>query len=203
VATTNPGKVSELRALLAGDVEWVGLSALPDAPQVEEDGQTFAENARKKAVTYAKVTGLWTLSDDSGLVIDALAGQPGVRSARFAGVTGPDRKTIDRRNIEKVLQLLRQVPADQKTARFVCHLCLASPEQVLIETSGTLEGLILDTPAGDNGFGYDPVFWVPSLAKTVAQMGSEEKNAISHRGNAIRKLQPLLHELLRNTLALN
>ena len=199
VATTNPGKIAELRAMLDAEVEWVGLSDLPPAPEVEEDGRTFAENARKKATVYAKATGLWTLSDDSGLVIDALGGQPGVRSARFAGVEGPDRKTVDRRNIEKVLHLLHDVPPAQRTAHFVCHLCMASPGRVLIEASGTLEGRIIDTPLGDNGFGYDPIFWVPSLGKTVAQLGSEEKNAISHRGNAIRKLKPMLRELLAVT----
>jgi XTP/dITP diphosphohydrolase len=199
VATTNPGKVAELHALLGGDVDWVGLSAFPNAPKVEEDGETFSDNARKKATTYSRATGLWTLSDDSGLVVDALGGQPGVHSARFAGVTGPDRKTIDRSNIDKVRYLLRDIPADQRTARFVCHLCLASAEEVLIETFGALEGLIIDTPKGSNGFGYDPVFWVPSLGKTVAQMASDEKNALSHRGNAIAKFRPLLRDLVART----
>ena len=196
VATTNPGKITELRALLNADVEWVGLSDYPHAPEVEEDGQTFAENARKKAIAYARATGLWTLSDDSGLVVDALGGQPGVRSARFAEMGGPDRRAVDRHNIEKVLQLLQDVPSDKRTARFVCHLCLAGPDQVLIETSGILEGRILDHPLGEKGFGYDPIFWVPSLNKTVAQLESEEKNALSHRGNAIRKLKPMLRDLL-------
>jgi XTP/dITP diphosphohydrolase len=196
VATTNPGKIVELRAMLDADVEWVGLSDFPQAPEVEEDGRTFAENARKKATTYALATGLWTLSDDSGLVVDALGGQPGVRSARFAGMDGPDRRAIDRHNIEKVLQLLRDVPPDKRTARFVCHLCLAGPEQILIETSGILEGRILDHPLGDKGFGYDPIFWIPSLNKTVAQLESEGKNALSHRGNALRRLKPMLRELL-------
>ncbi len=196
VATTNPGKVAELQAMLDADVDWVGLSAFPQAPEVQEDGRTFADNARKKACAYARATGLWTLSDDSGLVIDALGGQPGVRSARFAGAVGPDRKTVDLRNIEKVLQLLKAGGPQQRTARFVCHLCLASPEKVLIETSGTLEGLIIDAPRGDQGFGYDPIFFVPAAGKTVAEMGPEEKNAISHRGNAIRRLRPLLDALL-------
>jgi len=199
VATTNPGKIAELRAMLDAEVDWVGLADFPQVPEVEEDGQTFAENARKKATVYAKATGIWTLSDDSGLVIDALGGQPGVRSARFAGLGGPDRKTIDRHNIEKVLQLLRDAPPDKKTARFVCHLCLASPDRTLIETSGTLEGRIIDTARGDNGFGYDPIFWVPSVGKTVAELESEEKNAVSHRGNAIRQFKPMLRELLAAT----
>jgi XTP/dITP diphosphohydrolase len=196
VATTNPGKIAELRAMLDADVEWVGLSDFPHTPEVEEDGLTFAENARKKATAYARATGLWTLSDDSGLVVGALGGQPGVRSARFAGMGGPDRRLIDRHNIEKVLHLLHNVPLDKRTARFECHLCLAGPDQVLIETSGILEGSILDHSLGNKGFGYDPIFWIPSLSKTVAQLGPEEKNALSHRGNAIRRLKPMLRELL-------
>jgi XTP/dITP diphosphohydrolase len=198
VASTNPGKLKELREMLGGDIEWVNLSDFPGIPEIEEDGATFAENARKKALGYAKATGLWTLADDSGLVVDAIGGQPGVKSARFAGAKDKDRKIIDRKNIEKLLALLNNVPKEKRTARFVCCLCLASPEDVLIETSGKLEGLIINEPAGENGFGYDPVFFVPSRNKTVAQLDSVEKNAISHRGNAIRKLKPLLQNLFKN-----
>jgi XTP/dITP diphosphohydrolase len=202
VATTNPGKVAEIRAMLGrpgGRVQWVGLADFKEIVEIEEDGQTFAENACKKALGYAKATGLWTIADDSGLVIGALGGQPGVKSARFAGERpkGTDRKLIDRRNIAKVLKLLEGVPRDKRTARFVCCLCLAGPEKVLVETEGALEGLIIDKEAGENGFGYDPVFFVPQLNKTVAQLAAEEKNAISHRGNALRKLKPLLERLLR------
>ncbi len=197
VATTNPGKIAELGAMLGGDIDWVGLGDFPDIPEIEEDGKTFAENARKKTFGYAKATGLWTLADDSGLVIDALGGQPGVKSARFAGAKDKNRKTIDRKNFEKVLKLLENVPEKKRSARFVCCLCLASPEKVLIETEGMLEGIIIDKPAGENGFGYDPIFFVPKLNKTVAQLTAEEKNAISHRGNAIRKLKPLLGGFLR------
>jgi len=198
VATTNPGKVRELRAMLGGEVEWKSLADFPTVGEVKEDGATFAENARKKACGYAEATGLWTLADDSGLVVDALGGAPGVNSARFSGerAKGADRKLLDRRNMDKVLSLLQGVPAEKRTARFVCCLCLASPEKVLIETQGSLEGIIIDQPAGIGGFGYDPIFYVPQLGKTVAQLDEEEKNAISHRGNAIRKLRPLLDELL-------
>ena len=200
VATTNPGKVAELRAMLEFDVEWVGLADFPDINEIKEDGKTFAENARKKAVCYAKQTGLWTIADDSGLVVDALGSAPGVKSARFSGkkLKGEDRTLIDHRNIAKVLELLKDVPKEKRTARFVCCLCLASPERILIETEGTLEGLINDKEIGENGFGYDPIFFVPHLNKTVAQLTREEKNAISHRGNAIRKLKPLLTELMKN-----
>jgi len=192
VASTNPGKLRELREMLGGDIDWVGLSDFPGISEIEEDGKTFAENARKKAIGYAKVTGLWTLADDSGLVIDALGSEPGVKSARFAGAKDKDRKVVDRKNFEKVLRLLKGVPKEKRQARFVCRLCLASPQKVLAETQGELEGVIIDEPAGENGFGYDPIFFVPSRNKTVAQLTAEEKNAISHRGSAIRKLKSLL-----------
>ena len=202
VATGNPGKITEIRAMLEADVRWLGLADLPPMDEIVEDGTTFAENAHKKALGYAKATGLWTLADDSGLVVDALGGAPGVKSARFSGEKpkDTDRTLIDHRNIAKTLELLKGVPQEKRIARFVCHLCLASPERVLIETEGTLEGLITDREIGQNGFGYDPIFFVPQLNKTVAQMTADEKNAISHRGNAIRKLKPLLDELLRTGL---
>ncbi len=196
VATTNPGKIAELRAMLDLDVEWVGLAEFPNINEVKEDGETFAENARKKAVGYAKQTGLWTLADDSGLMVDALGGQPGVKSARFSGAKEKNRTLLDHKNMAKVLTLLEAVPKEKRTARFVCHLCLASPERILIETEGKLEGFIAEKEAGTNGFGYDPIFFVPHLNKTVAQLTREEKNAISHRGNAIRELKPLLEKLL-------
>ncbi len=184
--------------MLGDGIEWRSLADFPGVGEVKEDGSTFAENARKKAIGYARATGLWTLADDSGLVVDALGGAPGVNSARFSGARaqGADRGVLDRRNMEKLLSLLQSVPREKRTARFVCHLCLASPEKVLVETQGTVEGLITEEPAGTGGFGYDPVFLVPQLGKTVAQLGDQEKNAISHRGNAMRKLKPLLERLL-------
>lgn len=196
VATTNPGKAAELEAMLDLDVDWLTLADFPNIPEVKEDGATFIENARKKAIGYAGTTGLWTIADDSGLVIDALNGAPGIESARFSGEKDEDRTLIDHKNIAKVLKLLKGVPTEKRTARFVCSLCLASPEEVLIQTQGTLKGLIAEEEIGENGFGYDPVFFVPNLNKTVAQLTRDEKNAISHRGNAIRKLKPLLEELL-------
>ncbi len=200
VATTNPGKIAEMKAMLGGDVNWLGLADIEHIDEIEEDGATFAENARKKALGYAQASGLWTIADDSGLVIDALDGAPGVKSARFSGdkLAGDERTLIDHRNIAKVLELLQGIPEEKRTARFVCRLCMASPEEVLIETEGTLEGRITETEIGKNGFGYDPILLVPHLNRTVAQLMSEEKNAISHRGNAIRKLIPLLKELLRD-----
>ena len=198
VATTNPGKIAELEAMLDSDVEWVGLADFSDIVEVEENGLTFAENACKKALEYARVTGCWTIADDSGLVVDALDGEPGVRSARFSGeiTEKDDRGLIDHQNVEKVLDLLQSVPTEKRTARFVCSLALASPQKVLVETFGVFEGIINDGPVGENGFGYDPVFFIPGLGKTAAQLKPEEKNAISHRGTAIRKLKPILEQLL-------
>ena len=195
IATTNPGKIAELRAMLDANVEWLGLNDFEDISEIEEDGQTFAENARKKAIGYAKATGLWTIADDSGLIVDALGGQPGVKSARYCGENN-DKGLIDHKNIEKVLELLKGTAKEKRTARFVCHLCLASKDKVLLETKGTLEGFIAEKQAGTNGFGYDPIFFVPELNKTVAQLSAEKKNSLSHRGNAIDKLKPLLNQLL-------
>jgi len=199
VASTNQGKIAELRAMLDFDVGWLGLAGFPNINEVKEDGQTFAENARKKALDYAKQTGLWTIADDSGLIVDALGGEPGVKSARFCGEKEADRKTLDHKNTAKVLKLLEGVPKEERTARFVCCLSLASPEKILVEAEGELEGLIAEREIGENGFGYDPIFFVPGLNKTVAQLTAEEKNTISHRGNAIRKLKPMLEKCLRAT----
>jgi XTP/dITP diphosphohydrolase len=199
VATTNPGKIAELRAMLDLDIELLGLSDFSDISEIEEDGATFAENARKKAAGYAEATDLWTIADDSGLVIDALGGEPGVKSARFSGEKSSDRTLIDHKNIAKALKLLTGVPTEKRSARFVCSLCLAAPHQILIETHGKLEGLITEKEIGSNGFGYDPIFFVPHLKKTVAQLAPEEKNAVSHRGNAIRKLKPQLEKILKES----
>ncbi|MHC4460708.1 MAG: XTP/dITP diphosphatase [Planctomycetota bacterium] len=198
VATTNTGKFAELKAMLEADAQWLSLADFSDIAEVREDGATFTENACKKAIGYARATGLWTIADDSGLVIDALQGGPGIESARFCGEKCEDRKLIDHKNIAKVLELLEGVSTEKRTARFVCSLCLTSPEEILIEIQGTLEGLITEKEIGENGFGYDPIFFVPHLNKTVAQLTPEEKNAISHRGNAIRKLKPILDKLLKN-----
>lgn len=199
IATSNHGKFGELSEMLdfGQSVQWKSLSDFGDLVEVEEDGQTFIENARKKAVGYAKQTGQWVIADDSGLMIDALNGDPGVHSARFSGVKSNDRTLIDHKNIAKVLELMKDVPTQKRTARFVCTICMASPERILIETQGSLSGVIIENEMGSNGFGYDPIFWVTEKNKTAAQMTSSEKNAISHRGNAIRKLKPLLNDILK------
>ncbi len=200
IASGNAGKVAELSAMLDADAEWVCLSEFDNITEVEEDRQSFAENAQKKALGYAKQTNLWTIADDSGLVIDALGGEPGIMSARFSGEkkANEQKELLDHRNMAKVLRLLEGVAAEKRAARFVCHLSLASPDEILLETEGTLEGVITEKECGENGFGYDPIFFVPKLNKTVAQMSSGEKNLISHRANAIVKLKPLLDKLLEN-----
>ena len=196
IATTNPGKMKELSQLLNADAEWLSLADFPNINEVEEDGKTFAENARKKALGYAKQTGLWTIADDSGLMVDALDGAPGVNSARFSGAKEKNRELLDYKNMAKLLDLLKDVPGEKRAARFVCSICLASPEKILIETQGLLEGVIGRVQKGSNGFGYDPLFVVPASSKTVAQLSNEEKNQISHRANAIRNFNSLLTPLL-------
>ncbi|MCF7972742.1 MAG: RdgB/HAM1 family non-canonical purine NTP pyrophosphatase [Phycisphaerae bacterium] len=197
VATTNQGKIQELRDLLGSEAHWLSLSEVGIDLDVEENAPTFAGNARLKAVAYAQASGLWTLSDDSGLVVDALGGQPGVLSARFSGDQSSDRRVTDRKNSEKLLALLEKVSESERTARFMCCICVASPDKVLIETQGTVEGMIAREPFGQGGFGYDPIFYLPNFHKTMAELDSAEKNAISHRGNAIRALKPLLGEQLK------
>ena len=197
VATTNPGKLKEISEMLDFDVDWKSLADFSHTKEVEEDGETFVENARKKALGYAEQTGLWTLADDSGLVIDALDGAPGVKSARFSGENEKSKTFLDHKNMAKVLTLLKDVPDEKRTARFVCCLCLASPDKILLETQGKIEGMIIHEEKGSKGFGYDPIFFIPQLKKTVAQLESEEKNKISHRGQAVRNLKPLLYKLLK------
>lgn len=201
VATGNPGKLREIRAELAdAPVEVKGLADLETRPaEPEETGADFAENARIKARYYAEHTGCWCLADDSGLAVDALDGAPGVRSARFAADEAPasaGRAEIDQANNAKLLRLLDDVPDDQRSARFVCHLVLADPKRVIVETFDTVEGVISRTPAGDNGFGYDPLFFVPDLGCTTAELSPETKNEISHRGKAVRHFAGLLRSIL-------
>lgn len=177
VATTNPGKIIELGALLPG-VEIVGFDG-----DVEETGETFEENARLKAEAAFAKTGLPSLADDSGLEVDALGGQPGVRSARFAGKQGDVPA-----NNAKLVAMLRDLPGPYP-ARFRCVLVLA-PQMIV--TQGVCEGEIILEPRGTNGFGYDPHFFLRDLGKTMAELSREEKNARSHRGMAIRAMLPHL-----------
>jgi len=206
LATRNPGKLKEIRELLAGGPLTVaGLEAFGDIPEPEETGETFADNARDKATYYAAATGQWCLADDSGLVVDALGGQPGVRSARYAAddvPPGATRHEIDQANNRKLLRELAATPDDARTARFVCHVALAQPgptqrdARVQLEAAGGVEGRILHAPRGDNGFGYDPLFLIIEKNRTTAELPADEKNAISHRGQAMRKLAAMLRDHL-------
>ncbi len=200
LATGNPGKLREIRAALGSlPVRVIGLAETKDIPPPEEHGATFAENARDKARYYARATGLWSLADDSGLVVDALNGAPGVRSARYAAdrcPAGADRKTRDAANNAKLLAELDGVAAADRTARFICRLALADPQRVLLETAGSVDGLIARQPRGENGFGYDPIFFVPDLGCAAAELSARQKNRSSHRGKAVRRFTTLLRDLL-------
>lgn len=193
VATHNAGKVREYRELLAElPLAVTYLDAEGVALEVEESGQTFAENALLKATTYARATGLWTWADDSGLEVDALGGAPGICSARYAGAAASD---ADR--YRKLLDALTGVPWARRTARFRCVVALATPDGVTRTSEGVCEGIIAFGPTGNNGFGYDPVFYLPDRGQTMAQLPAEVKNAISHRGRAARAAQALLAEMLQ------
>ncbi len=190
VGTRNAGKLAEIRRLLADfPVEAASLDAWPDAPEVEEDGDTFEANACKKALETARAIGEWVAADDSGLEVDALGGAPGVRSARYAG----DPKD-DEANIAKLLQELRGTPPEERGARFRCVVALASPARVELVAEGACEGRIVEPPRGSNGFGYDPVFFYEPLGKTFAELSPEEKNAVSHRGRALVEFRRRLQE---------
>lgn len=185
-ATTNPGKLRELRGLLGDAVEVVSLQDLPPIPEPVEDASTFEGNAELKARAYAEASGLPALADDSGLCVDALGGRPGVHSARYVPGSDQDR-------YEKILSELAGVPDEKRTASFQCALALAKPGggEVRIEV-GRCPGVIGHAPQGTNGFGYDPIFYIPSLERSLAELTREEKAEISHRGEAFRKMKPHL-----------
>jgi XTP/dITP diphosphohydrolase len=205
LATRNGGKVRELKAVLAGlEVDVVGLDELDPRGRIAEpveNGDTFADNARAKAAYYARTAGCWALADDSGLVVDALDGAPGVLSARYAADEcpgGAGRGDIDRANNARLLRELSGLPDARRTARFVCHLALSDGRGTLLETTGAVEGRIGYQQRGRNGFGYDPLFVLPD-GRTTAELPEEAKNAISHRGQAARKLAAALKEALGGT----
>ena len=184
VATTNRDKLREIRTLLAdAPVDLLGLGDVPAIEEPEETGTTFEENARLKAHYYSDHTGLMTVAEDSGLVIDALDGEPGVRSARFIR---PDASYPERFAV--IFDRLAQHPERGRAARFVCALAVVRGDQLLYETMGTVEGIIAETPAGDRGFGYDPIFYYPQYDATLAEVGEREKLAVAHRGQAFRAL---------------
>ncbi|MFM7363913.1 MAG: RdgB/HAM1 family non-canonical purine NTP pyrophosphatase [Cuspidothrix sp.] len=185
VATGNPGKLREMQAYLA-DSGWE-LRLKPEDLEVEETGVTFAENASLKASEIAKITGNWAIADDSGLAVDALNGAPGVYSARYGNS-----------DTERITRLLTELGEEKnRQAKFVCAIAVANPQgEIIIQSEGICEGEILFAPSGDGGFGYDPIFYVPEKQLTFAQMTTDIKKSISHRGNALRALVPQLKKVL-------
>jgi XTP/dITP diphosphohydrolase len=183
IATHNSGKLSELTRLL-GDVpcDLVSLADVGISHQVDETGETFEQNAALKAETYTRLSGLPTLADDSGLEVDALDGEPGVRSSRYAGESATD---ADR--IAFLLRKLDNVPAGDLTARFRCVIAVVSPGGPVELHTGACEGRIIEAPRGSNGFGYDPIFFIPEMGRTMAELTTEQKNQVSHRSAAARK----------------
>lgn len=181
VGTRNKKKKREIETILESfPVELKSLDDFPDAPEVEEDAETFEGNATKKARTLADALNEWVIADDSGLEIDALGGRPGVQSARYAG---PD--AMDAQKCQKVLAELQGVPREKRTARFRCVIALARPGRLEFTVEGRCEGCIAETMSGKGGFGYDPIFYYRAAGRTFAEMMPEEKNRVSHRGKAL------------------
>ena len=191
-ATKNEGKVKEVIKMLNMDkIELITMAQAGIDVDVVEDGTTFEENAMKKAVEIMKISGLPAIADDSGLEIDYLDKQPGVHSARFLG----HDTSYDTKN-KKILEMLEGVPDEKRTARFVSSVCLALPDGRTITTRGTIEGIIGHEIKGTNGFGYDPIFFIPEIKKYSAELTMDEKNAISHRGKAIAQMREKILEIL-------
>lgn len=203
LSTGNASKLREIEQILR-DLP-LDVASLTDFPAIDEpieDGETFGDNARIKAMYYARATGQWCLADDSGLHVDALNGEPGVHSARYAQddfPPGADRQMRDAANNARLLRELVGVEEMQRSARFICHLALADGAGVLLEARGSVEGIILNQPRGNNGFGYDPLFFLPELDMTAAELTANEKNRISHRGKAVRDFAQQLRRLLASS----
>lgn len=194
LATKNRHKLDELHRILSGaglDVELLGADAFPDLPEIPETESSFAGNALLKAREICRVTGLPAIADDSGLCVDALNGMPGIFSARWAGRHGDDAA-----NLALLLGQLSDVPDRRRTAAFHCSAAIALPDGTERVVEGTIEGVIIREPRGANGFGYDPIFVPLGRKVTTAEMESEEKDAISHRGRALEALAPVVRELL-------
>ncbi len=186
IATQNPGKAEEFRSLLAPLEARLRFPVDLDLHlEVSEDGATYVDNARKKALSYARVAGIPTLADDSGLEVDALDGAPGVHSARYAPGGDGDR-------VAALLEHLRRVPWERRTARFRCVIVVVTVSGDILSAEGSCEGMIALEPAGQGGFGYDPVFYLPDYGCTMAQLPQEEKNRISHRARAVQRAIPML-----------
>lgn len=191
-ATGNQGKLREVKKILADlNVDIVSMKEEGIQIDVDENGTTFAENAQIKATAIGAHTDAIVLADDSGLVIDALNGEPGIYSARYLG-----EDTSYRIKNQNLIDRLEGVPDEKRTARFVCAIAAALPDGTVLHTEGTIEGIIGYEERGENGFGYDPIFYVPKLGKTTAELTDDEKNAISHRGSALEKMKVLLQEYI-------
>ena len=192
IATGNKGKVREFSHMLGDDAfTWKDLSQVPNVREVAETGETFRENACLKASGYARQAGMWAMADDSGLVVDALGGKPGVTSARWAELHNAGKGDAD--NNRLLLKQLEGVPDEKRTGRFMCVLALADDQgRVILTAQDSVEGVILRGPRGSNGFGYDPLFYVPATGKTAAEMVPDEKHGISHRGKALKRLRELM-----------
>ena len=191
IATNNKGKSRELAALL-GDSTWECTTPAEEGITLhpEETGKTFEENAVRKARAFARASGLITLADDSGLEVEALNDAPGIHSARYAGPDATDAQRND-----YLLAKLSGVPWEKRQARFRCVIAIAFPDDQLILCKGECAGLIAFEPRGENGFGYDPIFYLPELGKTMAELTPEEKSRVSHRGKAIRRAREFLQSL--------
>jgi len=191
LATGNEGKKVELIRLLAGlGINITSLSDYPEIPEIVEDADTFEANAFKKAREVAEATGKWVLADDSGLVVDVLGGAPGIHSARYAGKQGDFRA-----NNAKLLSEMKDIPDGKRQARFVCFMALVSPDGEEWRSEGRCEGVISRDYAGNEGFGFDPLFFIPKKGKTMAELPMDEKNAISHRGLALAGIKKILVEI--------
>ena len=192
LATRNRKKTEELTRLFAGlGVRFLPLDEFPGCPEVVEDGKTFRANALKKAVAVARFTGCPAVADDSGLEVEALGGAPGIFSARYAGADADDRK-----NLHKLLKELSKFPGRSRSARFVCCIAIALPDGHYRTFTGVAKGTIGHKPKGENGFGYDPVFYPEGWSMTFAQMSADEKDSLSHRGQAMKKLYIYLKKSL-------
>ena len=190
IATTNRDKVREIRSLLEGaPVDLITLSEIAPVAEPEETGNTFEDNARLKARYYAAHSGMLTVAEDSGLVVDALDGEPGVKSARFLR---PDASYPER--FAAIFERLARHPERPRTARFMCALSVVEADTIVFETTGTVEGLIAGTPAGSRGFGYDPIFFYPPYRATLAEVSEDDKLAVAHRGQAFRALARWIHD---------
>jgi XTP/dITP diphosphohydrolase len=191
VASHNPGKLKELAELLAGlPIQWVTLDDVGITHEIEETGDTFEANARLKAEGYAEMSNLLTLADDSGLEVDALGGEPGVYSARYGG---PGASDDDRYRL--VLEKMRDVPPGKRSARFRCVIAVAAPGDGIFTADGVVEGEVAFEPRGSHGFGYDPIFWMAEYGATLAELGPEIKNQVSHRARAVQAVRPRLEAL--------